>query len=226
MVLDRTGSALGSGRGEWGWLLCAIVVALAWSLEVVLFRQPAADAFRDLGFRAAGGAALLVAAFVAALMALYFPLAAPLPLRDDWLALVPGLFAQHGLAEETLFRGFVFRRLRARRSFARAAFLSTLVFVAAHLYLFTYMEPAVALASTLLAAAIAYPQARLFELGGNTVWAPALLHLGVHAIKLVELPADPTRVTVGWMAVCAVVPWVVFAVPRRWGNANRWRPGG
>jgi hypothetical protein len=90
-----------------------------------------------------------------------------------------------------------------------------LVFVAAHLYLFASLEPAVALASTLLAAATAYPLAWLFELGRRTVWAPAILHTGIHAIKLVRLPEDPLPVTLGWMAVSAIVPWAAFLV---------WRP--
>jgi hypothetical protein len=76
------------------------------------------------------------------------------------------------------------------------------------------MEPAVALASTLLAAAAAYPLAWLFELGSRTVRAPALLHTGIHAIKLVELPEKPTSVTLGWMAVSAIVPRAVFLLRR------------
>ena len=212
MVFDRVGAALQSGRGERGILLCLLIVALAWSLEVVLFRRPPGEAWRALGFRIAGSRGLVTAAAVVAAMLLYFPLAAPLPLREDWLTLLPGLFAQHGIAEETLFRGFLFHHLRARRSFSRAAFLSMLLFVAAHLYLFTYMEPAVALASTLLSAATAYPLAWLFELGRRTIWAPALLHTGIHAIKLVELPPQPLPATLGWMAVSATVPYAVFLV--------------
>lgn len=185
---------------------------------MVLFRRPAGEAWRALGLRIAGSRGLVTAAAVVAAMLLYFPLAAlaapvaPLPLRDDWLTLLPGLFAQHGIAEETLFRGFLFHHLRARRSFSRAAFLSMLLFVAAHLYLFTYMEPALALASTLLSAATAYPFAWLFEIGRRTIWAPALLHTGIHAIKLVQLPDQPLPATLGWMAVSATVPYAVFFV--------------
>jgi membrane protease YdiL (CAAX protease family) len=214
VVFDRAGASLQSGRGERGWILCALVVALVWSLEVVLYRRSAGDAFRALGLGIGSPRGLLAAAAVVALLLLYFPLLAPVPLRGDWLKLLPGLFAQHGIAEEVLFRGFLFHHLRARRSFSRAALLSMLLFVAAHLYLFTYMDPAIALASTLLAAATAWPLAWLFELGSRTVWAPALLHTGIHAIKLVEVPESSYSVTLGWMAVSAVVPWMVFLVRR------------
>ncbi|MFN2386917.1 MAG: hypothetical protein ABR576_11650 [Thermoanaerobaculia bacterium] len=93
VVFDRAGAALRSGRGERGWILCALVVALAWSLEVVLYRRPAGEAFRALGLRFGSPRAVL---------------GAPVPLRGDWLTVLPGLFAQHGVAEEVLFRGFPF----------------------------------------------------------------------------------------------------------------------
>lgn len=91
-----------------------------------------------------------------------------------------------------------------------------LFFVGAHLYLFKYMSAPIAFASTLLSVATAYPLAWLFEKGGNTVWAPALLHTTVHAIKLLDLPVQAMGLTLGWMAVCAGLPWLVFLVPRRW----------
>ena len=78
-----------------------------------------------------------------------------------------GLFAIHGIAEEVLFRGFAFHNLRAGRTFGRAALLSLVLFAIAHLYLFAYMPPALALFATFLSFASAYPLAYLFE-RGNT----------------------------------------------------------
>jgi hypothetical protein len=45
--------------------------------------------------------------------------------------------------------------------------------VGVHLLLFLWMEWPVALASLLLSAVLSFPLARLFELGGNTIWGPA-----------------------------------------------------
>ncbi len=74
-----------------------------------------------------------------------------------WLRLVPGLFAQAGLAEEMLFRGYLFRHLRAGRSFARAAWAAAGPFAAVHLVLFLTMPWPVALAAVGLAVVLSFP---------------------------------------------------------------------
>ena len=73
-----------------------------------------------------------------------------------------------------------------------------------------------ALAAVLLSTLLSFPLARLFELGGNTIWAPALLHFVVQgAVKVVELPGN-TGLPIVWMAASALVPWLVFIPsPRR-----------
>ena len=53
---------------------------------------------------------------------------------------LPGLFAQAGIAEELLFRGYLFGHLREGRSFWRAALLSMPPFLAVHLLLFFQMD--------------------------------------------------------------------------------------
>jgi len=85
-------------------------------------------------------------------------------------------------------------------------------FVAVHL---ATLEWPVALAAVLLSTILSFPLARLFELGGNTIWAPALLHFVVQgAIKVVELRGD-TGLPIVWMAASALVPWLVFIPSRR-----------
>lgn len=58
-----------------------------------------------------------------------------LAMTAGWRRLVPGLFAQAGLAEEVLFRGYLFRHLRGGRSFVRAAWAAAGPFAAVHLVL-------------------------------------------------------------------------------------------
>ena len=102
---------------------------------------------------------------------------------------MPGLFAQAGIAEEVLFRGYLFGHLRRGRSFWRAALLSMLPFVAVHLLLFATMPWPIAAAALLLAVIVAFPLARLYELGGATIWAPALLHFVIQGtVKIVVFP--------------------------------------
>ncbi len=128
--------------------------------------------------------------------------------------LMPGLFAQAGIAEEVLFRGYLFGHLRRGRSFWRAALLSMFPFVAVHLLLFATMPWPIAAAALLLAVIVAFPLARLYELGGATIWAPALLHFVIQGtVKVVVFPeATSLRFAVLWMAISAVVPMLVFVM--------------
>ena len=131
----------------------------------------------------------------------------PIP---DGCGCCPGLFAQAGIAEEALFRGYLFGRLRRGRSFWHAAALAAVPFVLVHLILFATMPWQVALAAVLLSVILSFPLAYLFELGGNTIWAPALLHFTVQgAIKVLELPGD-TALPLVWMAASAALPYLVF----------------
>jgi membrane protease YdiL (CAAX protease family) len=144
--------------------------------------------------------------------------------RADWYAgwpwLIPGLFAQAGIAEETLFRGYLYRHLREGRTFWRAAVVATVPFTVVHLILFLTLPWPIALASVLLAAAVGFPLAYLFEAGGRTIWAPALVHFTIQgAIKIISVsgPAGELLPLV-WMLACAVIPCAVFLRPRRWSQ--------
>ena len=130
-----------------------------------------------------------------------------------WISLLPGLFAQAGIAEEVLFRGYLFGHIRRGRTFWRAAALSMLPFVGVHLVLFLTMPWPIALASVLLSVVISFPLARLFELGGNTIWAPALLHFVVQAtVKVVVFSQGAESFALVWMAASATIPLLVFTV--------------
>ena len=128
-----------------------------------------------------------------------------------WVGLLPGLFAQSGIAEETLFRGYLFRHLRKGRTFIRAAVIASIPFIAAHSILFFTMPWVIALASLLLSAIISFPLARLFEVGGNTIWAPAILHFVVQsAVKVIVIEGQAFNFPVIWMLAAAGIPFVVF----------------
>lgn len=224
LVLDRSASALHSLRGEAGLLVCALVIGSALAVERLVFLshrtllRGARQALRDLGFGRPGAGAMWAGLLVCLLMLAFYPIfsrliGARLGLRGDWLPLSLGLFAQGGIAEEALFRGYLFRHLREGRPFWRAAFLSMLPFTAVHLLLFTSNPWPIALAATLLAVATSFPLAYLFERGGNTLWAPALLHFTMQGtFKLVLIPdALALPAAMAWMTVCLVAPWLVFA---------------
>jgi membrane protease YdiL (CAAX protease family) len=207
--------AFASDRGQAGFLVAAVVIAALVAVEWVLFGQSAMPALRTLGFGSPAVLGMSVALAISALLLAVIPIYAWM--RDaavvaypGWPWLVPGLFAQGGVAEEALFRGYLFGRLRRGRSFWQAAGLAAVPFVLVHLYLFATLPWPVALASVLLATIISFPLSHLFVLGGTTIWPPALLHFTVQgAVKVLEVPGDMLMPVV-WMAASAAIPYLVF----------------
>ena len=221
LVLDRSAAILGSNRGEWGVVVALLTVTAAVVVEGLLARCRPAHAAIALGLGWPQRAALLAAVSVSVAMLTFFPIytlatSAPLRLRTDWIALVPGLFAQGGIAEEVVFRGFLFRRLRQDRGFWSAASVSALPFVAVHLTLFATMDFVVALTTLLVALSLTFPFAWLFEQAGNSIWPSAILHFTIQgSIKLLDVDAASLLgLAVGWMILSAAAPWTVFLVPR------------
>ena len=139
-----------------------------------------------------------------------------LRLRHDWLTLLPGLFAQGGIAEEVVFRGYLFRRIREGRTFRRAASLSSIPFVAVHLLLFLHMDFVVAMSALLVSLSLSIPLAWLFERSGDSVWLCALVHFVVQgAIEVIDVPSDELLpLALAWMLLGATAPWLLFLLPR------------
>jgi membrane protease YdiL (CAAX protease family) len=183
-------------------------MGLAW-------RSPA-NAAAALGLRALSWPALGAALALSALLLSYFPIFAfatgtTVSLRIDAAVLAIGIFAQGGIAEETVFRGFLFRRLREGRSFWRATALATVPFVGVHALLFLSLDFTIALASILLALSLSFPLAWLFEASGGSVLPPAIIHAVVQgAIKLVEVGDGFSILALGWIGLSAVAPWALF----------------
>jgi membrane protease YdiL (CAAX protease family) len=129
-----------------------------------------------------------------------------------WPSLLPGLLAQAGVAEEVLFRGYLFGHAREHRPFWPAVLFAMGPFVAVHLLLFLTLPWPLALAAVALAAATTPPLAYLYELGGRSIWPPALVHFVMQgAIKVVVVSGEELPLI--WMVGCATLPYLVFLVP-------------
>jgi membrane protease YdiL (CAAX protease family) len=207
--LDQTWSAL---------VVTAAMLAVAFAIEGLVFKRTPPQALAALGFGRPKPGALLAAGIIVAAMLTFFPLYSiatntPFVLKTDWLWVLLGAIALNGLAEETLFRGFVFGHLRqAGHSFRRAAVISLLIFGAVHLFLFTSNPFLVAFLATALAIAAAFPFAFLYERAGNTIWAGVILHVGAHAFRLVEIPeAQMFTVASVWILIQFGAVFLVFA---------------
>jgi membrane protease YdiL (CAAX protease family) len=215
-LLDRAAALLGSLRGEAGLAVCAIVLGAAVVIERVVAKRRPKQALEVLGLGAPDARAWWASlALVAALLCFYplfaFAAHASLTLRPGAPALMLGMFAQGGIAEEVVFRGFLFRRLRERRGFWRAAVLASIPFAAVHAVLFFTLDFPVALASVLLALSLSFPLAWLFERSGGSIWPPAIVHAVVQgSIKVVDAGTAFTSMAIAWMVIGALAPWLLF----------------
>ena len=217
LLFDRSAAVLGSTRGEGGFLVAALVLTALLLAERAIHGRGIRDALRALGCGAPARQGLARAATASVLLIAVLPLYASfaqahVALRSDWLRLVPGLFAQAGLAEELLFRGYLFGRLREDRGFWRAALLALPPFFLVHILLFATMSFPLALAATLLSLVISFPLARLYDAGEKTMWGPAILHAVVQGgIKVVDVPeAEMMGLATTWMAASMLIPWIAF----------------
>jgi membrane protease YdiL (CAAX protease family) len=195
-------------------VVCAVVVV------VVLWRVPARSAPVAVGLGRPAPRGLLVAAGVVLLCAVGYLLFAPLTGRTlgtppGWLGLLLGVFLFNGVAEEVAWRGYVFAALRQGRTFWRAVLLSMPLLVITHVPIALNSGWVVGLAAMLVAAVTTLPFAYLYELGGRTIWAPALVHAAVDTFRALTVdPADTMVFSLYVSAIALVVPLVAFPLGR------------
>jgi membrane protease YdiL (CAAX protease family) len=108
-------------------------------------------------------------------------------LSPHWQTAVIKFFLEAGFAEEVVFRGFLFRKLRASRSFLRAATLSGIVFGATHLInLVNGLTPDVVIGTAISVTfgfLMTYPFAALFEIGGGSLLGGVIFHLAIDSVN-------------------------------------------
>ena len=125
-----------------------------------------------------------------------------------------GILTLHGLAEELVWRGYVFRRLAQGRSFWPAVCWSMPLIAVTHVPIVLAAGPAVGVGAMLVAATTSIAFSRLYAMGGGTLWAPGLLHAAIDSFKLVVLPAAAQPIypflIIGFSIV---VPLLVLVVP-------------
>lgn len=207
---DATGR---HGLGILGAVLLATVLVVG-RLE----RTGPRSTVRGLGLDRPGGRAVLVALGVGVLLQGVFPLAgamtgATFALRPGWPWLLLGIFAFHGLAEELVWRGYAFARLRRGRSFGAAVIATMPLIAATHLLIVVRAGVAVGVAAMLVAAVTSLPFAHLYELGRRTIWAPAVLHTAIDSFKLVTIPDDVTvSFSLTLAAASLTIPLLVLTV--------------
>lgn len=122
-----------------------------------------------------------------------------LRIPSDTVAFLPLVITKfiiaQGIAEEVVFRGFVFNHLRQGRSFLRAATLSAILFSVFHAANFLHGVSLEMLVGGLISMAfsffVAFPAALLFERGGNVIWGFSLVHIGIDSINWFAKASEP-----------------------------------
>jgi membrane protease YdiL (CAAX protease family) len=203
-------------------LAASAMIVAAVALERIFFGRGPIEALSALGFRKSSQRATVVAVFVAVVILTFFPVFslvtdATITLRSDWWWILLGAIALNGIAEEVLFRGYVFGGLRRLGfGFGGAATISLVIFAAVHLILLFQNPVPVALLATLVAISAAFPAAYLFERGNNSIWAPVILHVAAHAFRFVEIDqAHYMTALVAWLAFQICAPFLVLVLIAR-----------
>jgi membrane protease YdiL (CAAX protease family) len=120
-----------------------------------------------------------------------------------------------GVAEETLFRGYVFGFFREGFTFWKAATYSMFLFGAMHFLLLLWLPIPIAIAAILLSIISAYPTAYLFEQGNRTIWASAVMHSAALATNLFVIPDEiSVPLSLLWIGVVLICLSLVFLAGR------------
>jgi membrane protease YdiL (CAAX protease family) len=169
-----------------------VVIALTVALEMRISKVSFTEALQSGGLKRGTSLQIKTALIGLAPLALaYLMLFAALEISADTVPDLPWVmlkfFIAQGLAEEIVFRGFVFRHLRGGRSFLHASTLSAVLFSLIHVANFSHgfsqqMLVAVSL-SIVFGFVLTYPLSLLFELGAGSIAGGALLHVGVDSIN-------------------------------------------
>lgn len=206
---------------DWTWariLICLVTVSgatIAWGL---LRKTSLAASFREVGFGIPDWRVTGLAVAISIFMLTFFPMYSvlsnvSLPLQSNWFWILIGIITGVGIAEETLFRGYVFNFLRREHTFWKAATFSMILFGAMHLFLLLWLPIPVAIAAILLAILAAYPTAYLFEVGNRTIWPSAILHTTALATNFFEIPSVVmTSLGLMWIGVVALGLFLVLIV--------------
>jgi membrane protease YdiL (CAAX protease family) len=199
----------------------AIVIVGEW----VLSGGPLRSTLRAVGLgppvvRAVVAATIVGGAVVATFFGGAVLLGIDVELRSNWPTVLVAVLLFHGLAEELVWRGFVYGHLRRTRTFWRAILWSTPLIALTHVPIIATNGVGVGLLAVLTAIVTCLPFAYLYDRGGRTIWAPAILHGLIGTWQLFER-TFPVQFSVLIMIGSILVPLSVFAFGDRFFGSAR-----
>jgi len=219
LVLESTGRALDGWGFAAGKSAGAIIgLAAAFLVQAFLLRERNPKrVLLSLGFGRPDMRVLCISGFVsiALLATMPFLVAATggtFDLPDNWQLLALSILLLNGIAEETVYRGYLFHRLRKMYTIPKAVVLGTLLAGAAHVPIVATAGVVVGGLAILVAVLIFLPFATLFERGGNTLWAPATIHFAADCIIPLGALGLVTPMAIGYWMVAQVLACYVAAL--------------
>jgi membrane protease YdiL (CAAX protease family) len=206
-------------------LIASSLLALGVSGAVLLGSErfvtglPIGGLLRRLGLGRPALRALVVALVSGLLVVLTFVggaavLGIHLELRSNWPQVLVGALLFHGVAEELVWRGYVYGHLRRRRSFARSILLSTPLIALTHAPIIVSNGIGVGSLAVASATITCLPFAYLYDRGGRSVWPPAVLHWLIGTWQLFER-TYPTQFSMLILCGSIVTPLSAFVLGRR-----------
>jgi membrane protease YdiL (CAAX protease family) len=220
LVYERSGALLTSALKETGVIVLLLVTLSAYLVETLGFRYYRTSlVFRALGYKNPSEPSMRAALLIAMTMLLFIPALSlasgtRFGLEDNWPWIAFGIFAQAGLAQELVFRGYLFHHLRRQYPFQRVALIAAIPFVLRRILMFGTADTASVVAGIVIAAATAFPLALLYERGNQSIWPGALVSgITQAALQIVIIPSHLHLVAlVGWTIVASLVPWLAYAL--------------
>ena len=195
--------------------LAALVFAVI--LESRFSNVSLGQALRSLGFKSGKTNQYLIALagtlpILGAYLIVIFLLGKSAAFETGALFLLLKLTISQGLIEEAVFRGLLFRHLRANNSFWTAATLSGILFALIHVVnLAKGVSPEILRSlgiSIGFGFILTFPLAILFELGAGSLFAGAIFHLAIDSIncfKEVGEPGLPMNIYLASVLLSAIV---------------------
>ena len=224
-ALEITASITGDLVNPVNALIVTVVVIVVVILsELFLLRSKLSDIVTFLGLGKPSFKSIIFALTITGALFLCYPMITMITgyefvIPGDWLWLAVGVFALHGIGEEVLYRGFLFRHLREGRSFVKAAWMGVLFFTLAHVPMIFTLGPFVGGTAVLLAVVSSFPLSWLYEKGYNTIWAPAIVHFAIDTVIPILARggsnADFQMAAVLWMGGSMLIPYIAFLIPRK-----------
>lgn len=203
-------------------LISSVVVIITIIVQTILFKYNLSQFIEFLGIGKPTLSSILSAFIISILLFLCYPLISLITgykfqLPENWIWLALGVFVLHGIAEEMLYRGFLFRHLRTGRSFSKAVWLSILFFAVAHIPIMFTQNFFVGITAVILAAVLSFPLSKLYENGNNTIWAPAIVHTAIDTIiPILAAEKQPSMdASILWMIAGMIFPYTVFLTLRK-----------